>query len=356
MANSSILFETKHLAMLWEKYYDSGNNNTVKCKLCAHYCTIDEHKRGTCLTRINEGGILYSLTYGKAESYSIDPIEKKPFFHFKPGSKALSFGANGCNFSCLHCQNHHLSQVFRTVGRRQPQTSGYSPETLAEIAINKIADGIAYTYSEPTIFFEYARDTILACREMPETKNLFHVFVSNGYFSTELIDLFVQEDLISAVNIDLKFIDDEKYRRISGARLEPILRNIKLLNQLKDKIHIEIINLIIPGENDDENSIRRTAEFICSVDPDIPLHFTRFYPHYNMSSKNPTNINILLRAREIAYETGLKYVYVGNTIQKNVENTYCPNCKELLIARDRYFLESNVFKNIAGTKNPKCPK
>ncbi len=332
-------------AILYERLPDKS----VRCKLCAHYCVVKDGKRGVCGVRKNEGGVLFSLVWSGANGLAIDPIEKKPFFHYKPGTSVLSFGTPGCNFRCLNCQNWSLS--------KNPIKDDYfgealTPEIIVQTAIARNVGGIAYTYSEPTIFFEYARDVIkLAKRKAPY---LFHVFVSNGYLSDEAIDLIEKEDLIDAINIDLKFADDEPYKRICGAKLAPVVENLKRFNELKDRIHLEIINLVIPGENDSEEALEKIVDIVYSINPEIPLHFNRFYPAYKMLDVPPTPLETLLKARQIALKRGLAHVYIGNVLAEGLEDTVCPNCGTVLIKRSGYRIIEN--KLIDSDKCPTCER
>jgi pyruvate formate lyase activating enzyme len=336
-------------AVLWKTFGNPALKGTIQCQLCAHYCLIKPGEVGKCLVRRNDAGKLATLNWGKTEGLAIDPIEKKPFFHFKPGTSVLSFGAPACNFRCLNCQNWQLSQYAREVGTATmwPTTT---PAQIAEQAARHNVDGVAYTYSEPTIFFEYARDTVLACRKNAATRNIFHLFVSNGYFSKEMLDMVVKEKLLAAIRMDLKFIEEEPYFRITGGHLKPVQDSIKRVWDLRKQIHTEVINLMIPGENDSDEQITKLCEFMKSVSPDIPLHFSRFFPYYKMENVPPTDLKRLIRAREIAKEIGLKYVFIGNTNLPDMENTYCPNCNELLVERDRYVVLQNKLKK------PFCPK
>ncbi|MFH1052360.1 MAG: AmmeMemoRadiSam system radical SAM enzyme [bacterium] len=324
--------------------YEKQDENIIKCLLCSHYCEIKPGQAGTCLLRKNVDGELYTYSYGASTGFAIDPIEKKPFYHFKPGSKVLSFGTPGCNFKCLNCQNWQLSHVKRNT--IEQLTAEYPPSLIAELAIKNNVDGIAYTYSEPTIFFEYARDTILECRKNYPDIELFHIFISNGFMSKETIQLIKNEKLISAINIDLKFINSEKYKKICHASLQPVLDNIKRFQDLSDFIHMEIINLVIPGENDTEEDFEKLSQFIFSVNPEIPVHFSRFHPANKLQDKPATDLKTLFRAKQIAEETGLKYIYIGNTNLPDVENTYCPNCKTLLINRNMYSIKVQKWLGI----------
>ncbi|VVB57326.1 Radical SAM superfamily protein [uncultured archaeon] len=364
-------------ARLWHSLPKLPQKNVLRCDLCAHYCVIKDGDVGACLIRKNEGGKLYSLNWGKAEGLAVDPMEKKPFFHFKPGTRVLSFGAPGCNFRCLNCQNWQLSQAVKQLGPRALQTPLLTPEMIAASAVKHQVDGVAYTYSEPTIFFEYAYDTIQACRKKMQKEkkeknkpglppDFFHVFVSNGYFTKEMLDLVVRERLLSAIRIDLKFMDDKKYWRICGGRVQNVLDSIKRVAALRQNadwpVHLEVINLVIPGENDSDDDFEAVSSFIRSISPDIPLHFSRFFPLYKMADKTPTSTERLLQARKIAQDAGLHYAYVGNTDLPGAEDTHCPKCNHLLIQRDRFGIEKNVFegkKKTEGKKKsaspPACP-
>lgn len=325
--------------------YSTMDDNSVNCRLCAHLCEIHPDNFGICYTRKNTNGILYAVNYGMINGLVIDPIEKKPFFHFKPGSSVLSFGLPGCNFKCLNCQNHELSQTNKT--RKLKNEINQVPiELIASKALNNDILGIAYTYSEPTVFFEYAYDIINHCKDNDSLSHLKHLFISNGYQSEELRRLIVNERLIDAINIDLKFMNDQNYKKICGGKLEPVLDNIKFFND--SYIHLEIINLVIPGLNDTVEDFTLLAEFIASVNPGIPLHINRFYPHYKLNTKEPAKIEQLIKAREIAQSFGLKYVYIGNVAQAGFTNTFCPYCKTLLIERSGYAID---VINLTSTNN-----
>lgn len=334
-------------ALLYKK---SAKKNKVECFLCAHRCKIKEGDFGVCTLRKNVGGKLFTTSYGTANSYAIDPIEKKPFFHFKPGTKALSFGTPGCNFTCENCQNWRLSQSAREILEYSPKLS---PESIVRAAADYKVDGIAYTYSEPTIFFEYALDVIKLCKNDDKLKDLYHVFVSNGYLSKELIDKIIDEKILDAINIDLKFIRREPYERICGAKLEPVKYSIKRFAE--SDIFLEIINLIIPGENDKRDDFRKTAEFVAAQSPDIPIHFNRFTPTFKMSDKYLTPIETLIEAREIAREVGLNYVYIGNADVPKGGDTNCPNCDRLLLSRTGgRIMKANLKPSGASVFCPEC--
>ncbi|MGC8748282.1 MAG: AmmeMemoRadiSam system radical SAM enzyme [Candidatus Kapaibacteriota bacterium] len=328
------------------------NTKEVVCNLCSHYCKIKNNRGGICRVRFNQDGVLQSYTYGKVDGVAVDPIEKKPFYHFKPKARVLSFGTPGCNFKCANCQNSYLSQSIKLKPEYLLLQDIVPPERIVELAIKYRVDGISYTYSEPTIFFEYARDIILKAKENPLTQDLVHLFVSNGYFSKEMLQIVIEEKLLDAINIDLKFFDDQKYLKITGGHLKPVLENIERV--FLSKIHMEIINLVIPGENDSDECFAKVSQFVANLSRDIPLHFSRFYPQYKMKEKPPTSYHTLVRAREIAKSYGLNFVYVGNTDIPDAENTYCPKCNYLVVERERYFTKVNYLKKDGKAICPGC--
>lgn len=317
-------------AMIYEKL---GKQN-VKCHLCCHNCLIHNDKRGLCAVRENQNGTLYSLVYGKVISMNIDPIEKKPLFHFLPGSTSLSIATVGCNFRCKHCQNYEISQYpqeekFAIPGREM------TPEDIVKAALAHGCESISYTYTEPTIFFEFAYD----CAQLARKKGLRNVFVSNGYTGPEATRLMAP--YLDANNIDLKG-SDTFYRNICGARLQPVQDTIRLMKELG--VWVEVTTLIIPDLNDSEKDLTDIAEFIASVDPGIPWHVSQFHPTYKLMDKPRTPVATLRRARDIGFNAGLKYVYEGNVPGEGGENTYCPSCKKLLIKRFGYSILENSLK------------
>ncbi|MEW6328489.1 MAG: AmmeMemoRadiSam system radical SAM enzyme [Candidatus Micrarchaeota archaeon] len=316
-------------AMLYGKIGD-GN---VRCALCNHRCVIASGKRGFCGVRENIDGALYSLVYSRACSYAIDKIEKKPFFHFFPGTDSFSFSTVGCNFRCLHCQNFEISQAKSIFGEDLP------PSEIVRMALAGRCQGIAYTYTEPTVFFEYCHDTARIARD----SGLYNVFVTNGYMTPEAIK---EMGDIHASRIDLKSMSDKFYREICSARLEPVLNSIKLLHK---KGHIELINLVIPTKNDSDDEIRALAGWVRALDRDVPLHFTAYYPANKMTIHG-TPVETLERARKLAMEEGIHYVYLGNVPGHPGENTYCHNCGELLIERYGF----SITKNKLAEKHT-CP-
>lgn len=316
----------------------------MACKLCSHYCLVPEGGLGFCCCRTNKDGVLYSLNYGKSTGFAIDPIEKKPFYHFKPGTRTLSFGTPGCNMRCKGCQNWHMSQSPREAQNAFdfPSTQ---PKAIAEAAVREGVEGIAYTYSEPTIFFEYARDTILETRKLD--KKIFHVFVSNGFFSKEAWDLVLKEKLLDAIRIDLKSFRDDFYKEYCGARLQPVLDSIKRVKE--GGVHLEVITLLVPGENDSPEELRDLTEWVAALDKNVPLHFLRFFPHYKAGDLRPTSEEKMLEAKAIAEKAGLNYVYLGNLGGEN--GSVCPKCGAGVVKRTGFASESLLLK---GASCPKC--
>ncbi|OIO92529.1 MAG: AmmeMemoRadiSam system radical SAM enzyme [Anaerolineae bacterium CG2_30_64_16] len=314
-----------HEAILWERL--GADDPRVRCNLCAHRCVIPPGRQGACCVRENRDGVLYTLVYGRTIAQHVDPIEKKPLFHFQPGSRSYSIATAGCNFRCAFCQNWEISQM----PREQDAILG-SPATPAQIAHAAQQTGcasVAYTYTEPTIYAEYALDTAREAQAL----GLKNVFVSNGYMTPELLHLMA--GLIDGINVDLKAGRGEFYHRISGASLKPVLANLKLIQQLG--IWLEVTTLVIPGLNDSDEELRWVAEYLFDeVGPDVPWHISRFYPQYRMADTPPTPTATLERAWQIGREVGLRYVYVGNVPGHDTESTTCPGCGTLLIERFGY--------------------
>ncbi len=317
-------------------FYEALSDNTVRCRLCSHGCKIYEGKRGICGVRENKNGSLYSLVYGRIVAEHVDPIEKKPFFQFLPGTRAYSIGTVGCNFQCSFCQNFDISQYPR---KHKGEIIGAdrTPSQIVSAAREARCESIAYTYTEPTIFSEFAMDTAVLARE----KGIRNVFVSNGYMSPEAGRHLAP--LLDAINIDLKAFTESFYRELCGARLKPVLETIELLKSLG--VWVEVTTLIIPGHNDDEKSLRETAGFINKVGSDIPWHVTQFYPTYKLLDKPRTPVETLRRAREIGLEEGLRYVYEGNVPGEGGEHTYCYSCGAALIERFGLALLRNRLKD-----------
>ena len=320
-------------------FYEKLDNNLVNCNLCSHRCRkIADSKRGICGVRENRDGTLYSLVYGKAVARSVDPIEKKPLFNFLPGSRAYSMATVGCNFRCDNCQNYDISQL-PTV-RSAIVGEDVLPEEIVLAAKLSNCESIAYTYTEPTIFFEYALDIAKLARK----EGIKNVFVTNGYITPEALQEI--SPYLDAANIDLKSFSDEFYRKNCGARLEPVLDSIRLYKRLG--VWIELTTLIIPTLNDSEEELQKLAEFIKEeVGEDTPWHITQFHPTYKLMDQPRTPVTTLRRARQIGLDAGLRYVYEGNVPGENGENTYCHNCHKMLIRRLGYRIIENTIKNSA---------
>jgi pyruvate formate lyase activating enzyme len=308
--------------------------------LCSHYCIILEGKRGICGVREHKEGILYSLVYGKLISMNIDPIEKKPLFHFYPASTSFSIATIGCNFKCRHCQNYEIAQYPKE--HNNIPGDEVTPEEVVSAAERSGCKSISYTYTEPTIFFEFAYD----CARLAHERGISNVFVSNGYTSPEAVKAV--SPFLDGNNIDLKG-DNEFYKKVCGAKLQPVLDTIRLMKELG--VWIEMTTLIIPTYNDSDESLSSIIEFIKSVDPAIPWHVSQFYPTYKLMDQSRTPVKTLKHAREMGIKKGLKYVYEGNIPGEGSENTYCPECGELVIERFGYKVIQN---NIRNECCPKC--
>jgi pyruvate formate lyase activating enzyme len=323
------------------RFYEKVEEGKVLCHLCAHECKIDPGKRGLCHVRENQEGTLYSLVYGMVVVESIDPIEKKPLFHFLPGSRSYSIATAGCNFMCLHCQNYDISQYPKKHAGRIPGTARPPEAIVREAKANRCAT-ISYTYTEPTIFMEFALDTARLARE----QGIRNVFVSNGFMTAE--SATAMAEVIDGDNIDLKSFRDDFYRKVCKARLQPVLDTIQRAKQLG--VWLEVTTLIIPGLNDSKEELTEIAQFLKELDPGIPWHVSAFYPTHQMLDRSRTPAATLLMARDIGLEAGLRYVYTGNIPGQGGENTYCYSCGELLIERVGYAIKGFILQN--GT----CPK
>jgi len=313
--------------------YKPLSDGEVECFLCSHRCRIKEGKRGRCLVRENQKGKLYSLVYGKAIASHIDPIEKKPLFHFLPGSSSYSIATVGCNFRCNFCQNWDISQGAR---RGAIQGMDLTPQKIVQEAKANKCQSISYTYTEPVIFFEYAYDTA----KLAKKEGLYNNFVTNGFATPETIDLMA--GVIDAANVDLKSFSEDFYKKLCKASLQPVLDAIRYM--YKKGILIEITTLIIPGQNDGEEELSEIAKFIASISVDIPWHVSRFYPHYEMDAIPPTPMEKIDLARDMGRKAGLRYIYGGNVPAGDYETTYCPFCKEAAISRVGYSIEKVNLK------------
>lgn len=308
-------------------FYQQAGAGTVVCGLCCHRCRIKVGARGRCGVRENRDGKLISLVYGRLVSQNIDPIEKKPMFHFLPGSRSLSIATVGCNFQCLHCQNYQISQYPKL---HNGEISGVnrSPGSVVDEAVRSGCASISYTYVEPTIFYEFAYD----CARLAKEKGIKNVFVSNGYMTAEVIRHLAP--VLDGINIDLKAFTADFYQTICKARLEPVLESIRLFHELG--VLVEVTTLVIPGLNDSDEELRSIARFLRSVSPHIPWHVTGFYPTYKMLDRPATPLATLKKAREIGLAEGLRFVYEGNVPGSGGEDTFCPGCSTRLIQRSGF--------------------
>jgi pyruvate formate lyase activating enzyme len=317
-------------------FYETLDDQKVHCFLCRHHCKINDGKRGLCGVRENKGGTLYTLVYGLPCSYHVDPIEKKPLFHFYPGSKAFSIATAGCNFRCRHCQNHEISQMPRDDVRIDGQKM--EPSEVVGLAAKSGSKSISYTYTEPTIFYEYALDIARLAKE----KGIYNNFVTNGYIEEEPLKAI--RPYLDAANIDLKGFNREFYKKVCGAELEGVLDTIKVYKSLG--IWIELTTLVIPGYNDKEEELKAIAQFIKNdLGVETPWHVSAFYPTYKLTDAPRTPAKTLQKAREIGLEAGLRYVYMGNIPGSDGENTFCWSCKKLVVGRYGYTISEYNIKD-----------
>ncbi|MCP4540375.1 MAG: AmmeMemoRadiSam system radical SAM enzyme [Chloroflexi bacterium] len=307
----------------------SLSDGVVQCRTCEHFCTIKPGDVGKCGVRRNLDGTLYLLVYGKAIAIHIDPIEKKPLFHFMPRDNILSIGTYGCNFRCPFCQNWQLSQPRNFIEQQDDVVQRAMPEALVSTCLQDNIPMIAYTYNEPTVFFEYTYDTAKLAHE----QNIKNVYVSNGYMSQATLDMIAP--YLDGINVDLKAFTDEFYREQCQARIAPVKRNISHIARETD-IWIEVTTLLIPGLNDSDEELRAMTEWMAGVDPDLIWHVTAFHPNHEMRDRPRTSQQSLARAYEIGTQAGLRHVYVGNVMDADRESTYCPQCKQKLIQRQWY--------------------
>jgi pyruvate formate lyase activating enzyme len=323
----------KGTSMKEAMFYRKLDESKVACFLCAQLCRIEPGKRGQCGVRENRDGTLLSLVYGRLIAQNIDPIEKKPLYHFYPGTRSYSIATVGCNFRCLFCQNADISQApreYKTIlGQDTP------PESVVAQAQKSRCATISYTYTEPTVFMEYALDVAREAHEV----GIRNIFVSNGYMTKEAMEAI--GPYLDAANIDLKAYSDHFYSEQCGARLKPVL---KTLEGLKERgVWLEVTTLLIPGLNDSPKELRQLAGFLAELDPGIPWHISRFHPTYRLTDRPSTPVEKLHNAREIGYEAGLQYVYTGNVPGDNGENTYCHQCKGLLIERFGFSIQRRAL-------------
>ncbi|MBW2139519.1 MAG: AmmeMemoRadiSam system radical SAM enzyme [Deltaproteobacteria bacterium] len=312
--------------------YEIIDNQKAHCFLCSHHCQIADSKYGICGVRQNINGKLFTHAYGKVIAANVDPIEKKPLYHFLPGSLSFSIATVGCNFRCGFCQNWEISQIPK---KKTPDIPGseLSPPDIVHRAQENRCQSIAYTYTEPTIFFEYAYDTAKLAREA----GLFNIFVTNGFMTAEALETI--NPYLDACNVDLKSFKEDFYKKTCHGHLEPVLDSIQTMKKLN--IWVEVTTLVIPGENDDEDELKSIAKFIASVDPNIPWHISRFHPDYHYNSSPATPIETMKKAYSIGKNEGLNFIYLGN-VPGEPAITHCQRCQELLIRREGYLMGQNL--------------
>jgi pyruvate formate lyase activating enzyme len=319
------------------RYWERLDEGRVRCLLCPRRCTVPPGGRGTCEVRENRGGTYYTLTYGNPCAVHVDPIEKKPLFHFLPGTTSFSIASAGCNLDCKFCQNWQISQARPEdlMNQRLP------PEDVVEAAVASGSLTVAYTYTEPTIFFEYMLD----CAKLAHTRGLRNVYHSNGFINPEPLRELCR--YMDAANIDLKGFTEDYYSDMSNGSLAPVLTSLKILKGAG--VHLEITTLLVPGRNDDPETLRAMCRWIHdNLGASVPLHFSRFHPQYKLTNVAPTPVETLDLARAIALEEGLKYVYIGNVPGHEANSTYCPECGARVIYRIGYSVE------LVGLSNGAC--
>ncbi|HBG45827.1 MAG TPA: AmmeMemoRadiSam system radical SAM enzyme [Deltaproteobacteria bacterium] len=323
------------------RLYSKAEGEIVNCVLCAFRCRIKDGHRGVCGVRENIGGVLYTHTWGCLVAEQIDPIEKKPLYHFQPSSRSFSIATAGCNFRCLHCQNSEISQMPRD--EKQILGEETTPEEIVAEAYETGCSSISYTYTEPTIFFEFAQDICV----LASGKGLKNVFVTNGYMTKECLD--EMNGILDAANVDVKSFSDSFYKKVCGARLAPVLESIERMRKIG--VWVEITTLLIPGMNDSDEELKEIARWIFKTDKSMPWHISAFHPAYKMTDIPPTPLSTLERARAIGLDEGLRYVYTGNIPNHKGESTWCYRCGALLIERRGFVVSKN---DIADSKCPKC--
>lgn len=315
-------------------YFTSLGGGEIQCELCPHRCRVSKGKRGLCRVRENREGKYYSLVYGNPCALHLDPIEKKPFFHVLPGTGSYSLATAGCNFQCKFCQNWEISQA----SPEDIYSLDVSPEMVVRMAKEVNANSVAYTYVEPTIFFEYMLDI----GQLVKKSGLLNVYHSNGFINPKPLGDLCR--ILDAANIDLKGFTDKFYHELCSGELHPVLETLKTLK--KGKVHLEITNLIIPTKNDDTSSLREMCLWIKKeLGTDTPVHFSRFYPLYKLKNLPPTPVSTIEKALQIAQSAGLEYVYIGNVPGHKAENTFCPKCKRLIIQRTGFMVGDIHLRN-----------
>lgn len=316
------------------RYYEKLDHKKIKCKLCPRECVIDDRERGYCGVRENRGGAYYTLVYARPCTYHVDPIEKKPLFHFLPGTMAFSFATAGCNLNCKFCQNWQISQVTP----EQVQSLHVTPEQIAAASVKYDCRSIAYTYSEPTVFYEYMEDTAEAGHE----SGIKSVVITAAYISQKpLINLCKKVD---AIKVDLKAFSESYYKEVVNGELYPVLDS--LITMKKEEVWTEIVYLVVPTMNDSDKEITGLCRWVLKyLGKDVPIHFTRFHPQYLLKDLPPTPIKTLERIKQIADSEGLHYVYIGNVPGHEAENTVCPSCQNPIIQRSGFIIRNMNIKD-----------
>jgi len=339
-ANTSLETANPHEA----QYYEPLSQKRVQCFLCPNQCVISAGQWGACKARKNIGGKLYSMVYGRITTSHVDPIEKKPFFHVLPGSKAFSIATTGCNMRCLFCQNWDISQCFP----EDVPTTLATPEQIVTKAQESGARSIAFTYNEPIINFEFVLETA----KIAKAKGLKTLVISNGYIEEGPLRELLK--YIDAYKVDLKAFHESFYKKYTGGHLGPILESLKIIKA--SGVWLEIVTLLVPGKNDSPEEIRAMAKWVhLNLGDGVPLHFSRFFPQYKLQNLPPTPPETILHARKIAMEEGLKFVYTGNIANPEGEATICPDSQEKVIIRQGNFVTGNHLKNGACSDGEKIP-
>ena len=322
------------------RQYTKLENNSVKCSLCSHRCTFSDGKHGICGVRVNEQGSLAAMTYGKISAEAVDPIEKKPLFHYLPGTLSYSLGSIGCNFHCEHCQNWHISSA----GLDGANLRSLEPAEGVKRAIARGSKSISWTYNEPTIWHEYA----LEMGAIARAKGLGTIYVTNGYITEEALREL--EPMLGAFRVDLKAFTDDFYKKICGAKLQPVLDSAQLARELG--MHVETVTLVIPGLNDSMEEQEELIRWVMEhLGPETPMHFSAFHPDYKMLNRGATPVATLEKIYLKAKELGLRFPYLGNVYHHPFENTYCPNCNAILIERQGF---SSRFLALDGQQCTHC--
>lgn len=327
-------------------YYQELSDGNVQCLKCPHFCSIKKNKQGFCRIRVNKNGKLFNVVYGKPCAVHVDPIEKKPLFHVLPGSKSFSIATVGCNLRCKFCQNWQISQAQPN----QIKSVELSPDEIVAKAKQTGCLSIAYTYTEPTVFYEYTIDIA----EIAKSQNVLNVMHSNCYINPDPLRKLCTN--LAAANVDLKSFSEDYYKNICSGSLKDVLKGLVIIKK-EMGIWLELTNLIVPTLNDKTQDLKKMCKWVYeNLGDDVPIHFSRFFPMYKLTSMPPTPVSTLEKAKDIAQESGLKFVYIGNLPGHPAENTHCPNCKRVIIKRSGYtILENNLKVDSCGYCNKKVP-